>query len=75
MTGTCFDFPFFPFNAFMTFIFREYAYEMRVKILDALDYDANYDNIVEGEKETNDKIKMKVRSKFGLCRYGNALSF
>jgi hypothetical protein len=40
---------------------------MRVKILDALDYDANNDNIVlEGEKESNSKIKMS--NKFGLSR-------
>jgi hypothetical protein len=43
---------------------------MRVKILDALDYDANYDNMVlEREKEKNEKMTMKRSDKFGLSRY------
>jgi hypothetical protein len=48
---------------------------MRVKILDALDYDANYDNIVsEGEKENNNKIILNISDKFGLSRYGKTYS-
>jgi hypothetical protein len=45
------------------FACREYAYEIRVKILDALDVDANYDNIESGKQN-----KEENRERYGLAR-------